>query len=64
MPDKAQDSAEQLPSSMVYRDAEGRPHLPERKEKAAAAAQRERREKGYAPPCRSKDMDAILVNRT
>jgi len=34
---------------MVYRDAEGRPHLTERQEEAAAAAQRERRDKGWLP---------------
>ena len=49
MPDKTQGSAEQSPGSMVYRDAEGRPHLTERQEEAAAAAQRERRDKGWLP---------------
>ncbi len=57
MPDKVQDAAEQSSGSMVYRDAEGRPHLTERQEEAAAAAQRERQEKGWMPEVRRRAPD-------
>lgn len=49
MSDPQKSNKAERQEALVYRDAEGQPHLTERQESAAAAAQREQQEKQWLP---------------